>query len=236
MDFDYFMDMTNNEKVFLLIIVMLVLTILLGYLKLKNQKKESKSINKLEVEPLNKVVEKEEEPKQEQVKIDLVLDQMRESLKQPEKDVISSFEDEQEEKSIISYQELVKANQSEKKEMQDEIKEETNSSQSSSDLEKTKFQTSEFISPIYGRINNEIEYPTIPKIRRAKLGEEEKELEKQEEEVIAQLLPKEVKSSLVGPKINIEAEKKESKIKLDQERLKNESFLKSLKEFRKNLE
>ena len=48
-----------------------------------------------------------------QLELDRVLEQMRNSLNEQEKDDVQLFEDEQEEKSIISYQELLRANNKE---------------------------------------------------------------------------------------------------------------------------
>lgn len=86
----------------------------------------------------------------EALEIDLVLEQMKADLEKSEEAVIQTFEDEQEEKSIISYRELLKVNNKDENENN-----------------KTKFQTSEFISPIHGIVDNKIEYPTIPKFKNS---------------------------------------------------------------------
>ncbi|MBE6151741.1 MAG: hypothetical protein E7165_00285 [Firmicutes bacterium] len=174
------------------------------------------------------------EPKVEQKKdlssIDLesVLEKMQEDSSKT-KDEIMTFEEEQEEKAIISYQELLNAvkknvnSVTEVKETQnDNINKEEIKLTVESVLEpevlkqddkpktvlkeeskQTKFQNSEFISPIYGRVNNEMDYPTIKSFD-----------EKNEEDL---------EKTIVMPKVNS---------KYDD----NDEFLKLLKEFRNNLE
>lgn len=173
------------------------------------------------------------------VDLEAVLGKMQEEASKP-KDEIMTFEEEQEEKAIISYQELLNAvkknvqevtNQPEvkkdetlesiieeleenKEETVEEIKQDSvlepivlQSESNIQTVEKeqikpSKFQNSEFISPIFGRINNEIEYPKIKSFEEPK---EEKDLEK----------------TIVMPKTDIDS---------------NDEFLRVLKEFRNNLE
>lgn len=132
----------------------------------------------------------------EALEIDVVLEQMKADLEKSEVEAIQTFEEEQEEKSIISYQELLKVNN------KDEIKE-------------TKFQTSDFISPIHGIVDNKIEYPTIPKFKSNEIKkEEELEIDSPIEDI------------------------KELAIKLPiEEQVSNgEDFLNYLKDFRKKLD
>lgn len=230
MDFNYFLEMNNNEKAFLLIIVILILIIILTCLKLKTKTKTEIELNKLigkkEELPISIATEKPESSPQEQIEIDAVLNQMRDNLEEPIKDKVEDFEDEQEKQSIISYQELVKAN--EKEELT-----ESNKPYYGDDTE-SKFKTSEFISPIYGRVDNKIEYPTIPKIRRAKLDDNEERLETGIESVSDKEILSSIKPEAITPKVTLE--KKEDNNRLNEERLKNEKFLKELKDFRRKLE
>ena len=74
-----------------------------------------------------------------------------------------------------------------------------------------KFKSTEFISPIFGVQDNDIKYPSVPKL-----------LNKEED---------------IFDKLNIEKEEKIINTKrLDAEIKKNDDFLKALKEFRKNLD
>ena len=230
MDFNYFLEMNNNEKAFLLIIVLLILIIILTCLKLKTKTKAEIELNKLiekkEELPISIATEKSESSPKEQIEIDAVLNQMRDNLEEPTKDKVEDFEDEQEKQSIISYQELIKANEKEEST-------ESNKPYYGDDTE-SKFKTSEFISPIYGRVDNKIEYPTIPKIRRAKLDDNEEKLETETKPVSNKEIFPPIKSEALTPKVTLE--KKEDNNRLNEERLKNEKFLNELKDFRRKLE
>lgn len=155
------------------------------------------------------------------IDLESVLGKMQEDASQ-KTDVPRTFEEEQEEKAIISYQELLHAvkkdvndvtrvNVDEVETYSDPLEEielptlnsitnredtslepivlandsdveiENNEEVSTVKLSKenTRFQNSEFISPIYGRVNNEIEYPKIPSIKvdEDHNGEESKKFE-----------------------------------------------------------
>ena len=131
-------------------------------------------------------------------KLEEILQKMQEDVETKPEDVVRKFEEEQEEKAIISYQELVdnvKAGKIEviEDEVSDvdfvenlnlevnnepimEIKSEEESvtpemikeaveniSVSSVKEETKKFKKSEFISPVYGVVDNNFEYPRINK-------------------------------------------------------------------------
>lgn len=177
-------------------------------------------------------IEPKVEPKKDLESVDLesVLEKMQEEVNKP-KDDIMTFEEEQEEKAIISYQELLNAVKKNVNEVTNptEIKEEVLIEESINQIQETnilepvilesehnikviskeqpkttKFQNSEFISPIYGRLNNEVEYPKIKSFEETK---KEESLEK----------------TIVMPKINSDVDS-------------NDEFLRILKEFRNNLE
>ena len=180
----------------------------------------------------------EEAPKKdiESVDLEAVLDKMQEDVNKTKVDEVKSFEEEQEEKAIISYQELLKAVKkdvddvtkveipSEEKPvvvedeeakvqiMPEEVVEKSVSTPVVETMEEketrkpSKFQNSEFISPIYGRVNNDVKYPKIPAFR-----------EKQEP---------------ISHEDDLEKTIVFDAIKNDD----NDEFLKALKEFRNNLE
>ena len=146
------------------------------------------------------------------IDIEQVIGQLQRDIEE-QKNGIKRFEDEQEEKSIISYQELFEQTQ---KEISNQ---EVNAEPINKKIENIeneqpikKFRNSEFISPIFGRVDNDIKYPTIPSFR-----------EKEEEEK-----PQPIET--------IEIEKTIDLKPLQEEIKKNEEFLNMLKEFRKNLE
>ena len=153
---------------------------------------------------------------------------------------VTTFEQQQEEKAIISYQELLKNKPkldfvAPMSTAYDEIADEqvinSNISVSKENdfpyvekvVEPKKFQNSEFISPIYGRVENKTEYPTIKSFY-------EKAIPKFEdiEEVVVPttMVNKPIVAETQAP--IIQAPKEEVKV--------NDQFLDALKEFRKNLE
>ncbi|MBQ9181422.1 MAG: hypothetical protein IJ134_02180 [Bacilli bacterium] len=181
------------------------------------------------------------------IDIESMLREMQNDLDK-KKDDIETFEDEQEEKSIISYQELVNAAKKNKN-IDEQIEYETdsevqkfvdqikgNSIKSHTEIEETetkketpsnekKFQGSEFISPIYGRVSapEYIEKPNTPIIRATK---KQKEIETLDID-FDDFNPRHA-SDIIEKSFNMDA--------LDQEVLHNDEFLNALKEFRKNLE
>lgn len=84
--------------------------------------------------------------------LESVLSKMKQEMVEKDEKEVNNFESEQEENSIISYQELLRAA---KKEV------------------KPKFQNTEFISPIYGLVNAVDSYPKIEQISSDKSFTEE---------------------------------------------------------------
>ena len=156
-----------------------------------------------------------------------MLIKMQKDLEATPEDVVTNFENEQEEKSIISYQELLKSVR-EKKEIDSKVtpvkiednkieidefdNEDTIIIEPITDSNK-KFKNTEFISPIFGRQDNKMKYPTVPKLNR-------------EDDKIALFdsLDIDYHEKIVDTK------------KLDEEIRKNDEFLKALKDFRKKLD
>ncbi|MFA5603410.1 MAG: hypothetical protein WDA12_00960 [Bacilli bacterium] len=247
---DNFLDMSTTEKVLIILAAVLVVAIILGLIKFIKYKKNrlkytnnSSKTNETSEVVLEEIipVENNDAKKDEtsQIEIDSVLEQMRSNLENQGQDQVRTFEEEQEEKSIISYQELLRINnKASNEEIEPEINEEQEEEKSPYTPSEAviKFRNSEFISPIYGRVDNDMEYPTIPKIRRAKLGEDEEidDLEPEIEVIIEEDIKPEVKVRELEP--TDELEKTIDTSKLKEEMLKNEKFLNALREFRKNLE
>lgn len=228
-----FIDLLLNDSVFFLIgitIIVLIILIIICVVLLKKkydivEVKDSDEVNyDNNITKLNTLVNEQvksiEEPKAIEVeassiesndnKIDLeaMLSKMEETLNEKDK-AIANFEQEQEEKAIISYEELKKAvNQNSntnvtkvdslepKVPVINEIKKEATVTNSTKN-----FKNTDFISPIYGKMDNNYEYPTISNF---------------DEEMVEE--PKEDIVSAKHSKNN------------------NEVFLDSLKQFRKNLE
>lgn len=165
-------------------------------------------------------INEEEKPK---ANLEEVLEKMQADLDKKE-DVVAIFEQEQEEKAIISYQELLQSKnkniEGSNKELlsvieqisnptpnniYDEIEEPIEAIPMVSE-EPKKFKTTDFISPVYGKQDNNIKYPKIPNFNELK-----------------------------ETKNNIELEKKVDTFEeLDSNH--NDAFLNALKEFRSHLE
>lgn len=205
--------------------------------------------------------------------IEELLEKMQRDLEAKPEDVVASFEQEQEEKSIISYQELVnsrKKQEAKKVELKDKIEpiinepvaeidkseileekiEQVNKINDSleEELEKLnhkevkdaikKFKNTEFISPIYGKVEGHVDYPTVPAFE----NKEQVEF-KFEDPAISnlELVTRNIDDYLDDFNFdnNMEINSLEQTLNMppiSPEIKKNEDFLNALKEFRKNLE
>ena len=198
--------------------------------------------------------------KDDRADISSMLNAMQKDLKaKEEEDSVANFEAEQEEKSIISYQELInslknkdqvsKINKVESVpvidientddvpvidiedkidapviEIDDEVEPikkmiENKDSFDSNNVVKKKFKTTEFISPVYGKMENTSEYPVI-KNNRHEMVEKVSEPIRSREEY----------------RNNISLEESLDLQPLSDEIKKNDDFLNALKDFRKNLQ
>lgn len=217
-----FLLLNITELIYYIIIVfclVIIAVILLKYWSIRKEENERVVVRKIEdPDPLVKEekVLNEEQPEEEfSSELEGVLKQMQDSL-ETGKDVTQIFEEEQEEKAIISYQELVRAN------LKQEIKEPVSkpkdvlepiienideeipildSEFSNPKKEEKKFKHTDFISPIYGTMDAR----SIP--RKTKIEEAR----------------------------DIDIEKTLNLTGLSEEKKKNAEFLRSLKEFRNNL-
>lgn len=263
----------SNTQLVLLVVVLVIAAIgaaigVIQYAKIKVEREiealeeTTDDSNELVMNPLEETIaseeegyQQEEEETQESIsEIELLLEQMQTDLEKPvEKSAVDTFEAEQEEKSIISYQELKAAAQAKagflaepKKEttapdIVAQIKEELQKEdsvlepiyQDSVEEEKpvekekktTSFSTSEFISPVYGRMDNTVEYPTIPNFKEEfNIKHDGSQLE------------------FDDVKVNLKSDEQQDLEKtfdlgpLTEEIKKNDDFLKALKDFRNNLE
>lgn len=145
--------------------------------------------------------------------INTIINSIEKDLINDKKTVVANFETDQEQEAIISYQELLKKKETllsnnnyddeivEKIDIEEPIKLDPVSPKTEEAVK--KFKNSEFISPIFGRVDKEVEY-SAPK---PNFTEIDREFEKV---------------------VNVKP--------LNTEIKKNEDFLNSLKDFRKNLE
>ena len=218
------MNIINNSTFYYVAVALAYVLVILFviFLLVRNKKKR---IEKMRVEESHK-------KDIESVDLEAVLDKMQEDVNKTKVDEVKSFEEEQEEKAIISYQELLKAVKKdvdnvtkieilqeepqvveEKEDLPVEVMSEepedepihvTETLEQKEVNKPTKFQNSEFISPIYGRVNSDMKYPKIPAFREEQ-NKHEEDLEKT---------------------IVFDAIKDDD----------SDEFLKALKEFRNNLE
>ena len=197
MEYIYNLIITNIYLYICIIIGLIILTSILLILatnerkrrKIKNDfiqaEKVEEELSQIEEKPINNELEE-------------ILRKMQEDIDIKPEDVVKKFEEEQEEKAIISYQELVDNVKAGKIEVVDDEESDVNYvetlnidmtqepimeisseeseitpqmvkdvieniSSSSIKEEPKKFKKSDFISPIYGIIDEKLEYPTVKK-------------------------------------------------------------------------
>lgn len=218
----FFVDNADMIKLTLVITLLLASISLVIFLIFRKIKKKIVSDSNDEI--VNNVVSTNEPGLEKQmIEVENVLSRMQRDLEEPNEEGVKSFEEEQEEKSIISYQELL------------------NITKNNVEEEKPKFQTTDFISPVHGRVDNDSDYPIIKKF---------KSLEQQQENLIADFkyeepekpvkfdIGKSTRSNMFDQdsKEFLDLEKTINAHSLKEEMHKNEQFLKALKEFRNSLE
>lgn len=187
-----------NIYLYICILIVLVIIATILFIIASNQRNRKKiKDDYVEAERVEAELEKiEDAPKSSE--LEDILKKMQEDIDLKPEDVVKKFEEEQEEKAIISYQELVDNVKSGKIEVIDDeesdvnfvenleidlieepivstIEEESsvtpemvkeaiqNITESSIKEEPKKFKNSEFISPIYGVMDTNLEYPTVKK-------------------------------------------------------------------------
>lgn len=255
----------SNVEIIILIIVGLIFVGLIGvgfihYTKVKMEQeldelavesvKEKEAIEEVEeveevLDPEIEVVETIEIPKKPRSEIEILLEQMQSDLERQNRESIHTFEEEQEENSIISYQELkaMKENRDhEDKIIKYEKEQEEKSVLSASiiphidydaeeEIEKKEepkktFSNSDFISPVYGKMDSgHLDYPKIPNFK------EEFHIDHNQEEIMFDDIKVKLKDD---EETNLEHTFDLGP--MSDEIKKNDEFLKALKEFRNNLE
>lgn len=198
--------------------------------------------------------------KDDRADISSMLNAMQKDLKaKEEEDSVANFEAEQEEKSIISYQELINSLKNKDQvskiqkvesvpvidientddvpvidiedkidapviEIDDEVEPikkmiENKDPFDGNNVVKKKFKTTEFISPVYGKMGNTSEYPVIRNNRHEMVEKVSEPIRSREEY-----------------RNNISLEESLDLQPLSDEIKKNDDFLNALKDFRKNLQ
>ncbi len=220
-------------------------------------------------EPQKNFVEKKSE-------IEEMLEKMQQDLEAKSEDVVETFEKEQEEKSIISYQELVKTinkeNNVAKIDVKEPVAEEViskaeeeavpmpatqhilNEKISDTFEEKPKetpavrkFKNTDFISPIYGKMEEHFEYPKVPSFQSQKAEQHPYDIKNEDDkEDIIETFEQELEENQINDYLEDYGFHTHMKIDgleqtldmppISPEIKENEEFLQALKEFRKNLE
>lgn len=214
--------------------------------KPRKRKKDELITTKIEV-PIGGVEKVEDNQK---IDLESMLSKMQKSLDMKQEEVVTSFENEQEEKAIISYQELVQNMKEEtfqqdiqiNEKAQEDIYESTREQvkeflmkeepkirkiESPTEERSKKFKNTDFISPIFGKINANIEYPTIKLFEKPKT-----DIEEYFEEDIK---PTRIDYGQDNFENNTIIQESIDVVPLKEEMKKNDDFLKALKEFRGNL-
>lgn len=222
------------------------------------EKSQMEELQEVEKKTIEEVVENKKEDSS--LNIEAMLEKMQQDLNAKAEDVVATFEQEQEENSIISYQELVQSlkgdsknipkaslnestiEESSKKEgiSKTPVISELKPIDSSMKTEEKKFKNTDFISPIYGKIEEHLEYPKVPQFHKED-REIEKELETYESATDSSLINKNIDDFLGDFDFdnNIEVNSLEQTLNMkpiSDEVKKNDEFLKALKEFRRNLD
>lgn len=289
----------NKALIFSIISVVIVTILFIIYLILKERKQDQDEIDDI----MYSLVDDEDASEDEDVKLeednedkkgmDMVvkdevekdnvsddtldiasmLEQMQKDLNAKAEDVVATFEQEQEENSIISYQELVnslkgKRNENASFTTASEVPKVSNEKIEKAVIEKPivanndvhdsevhseqlsidnvlseeknnsvkKFKNTDFISPVYGKMDEHLEYPTVPQFHKT-----EDEIEKELETYDSSLENKNIDNFLGDIDFDSSMEINSLEQTLDMEPLSNDikandEFLKALKDFRKNLD
>ncbi len=268
----------NINSMILIGIVGFVIVICLGiivYILIKNRKKDEEEIAELmdDIEKAEERLEQNKEVKEvgfveKKSEIEEMLERMQHDLEAKTEDVVEKFEQEQEEKSIISYQELVKSlkgnqldkvapvkeekvvepnknieidkisegNDSDLKQNIDRLTKSLEKSVEDLEVETKKFKSTDFISPVYGKMEEHLEYPKVQPFSKKEQVRFEfdnvSDLDKESKNITDYLDELEFRN-------NIKVDSLEQTLNMppiSAEIKKNDEFLQALKEFRKNLE
>ena len=230
------------SKEFILIFSCIIILMIIGfvvYYLISSKKKEDKEIDNI----ISNMVQERKEGKEQVEEVDdktkeleEVLEKMQKDLEAKPVDVVANFEREQEEKAIISYSELVKTLKKgvpeEEKTLDilvDEIKTSAASNENKSDK---KFKNTDFISPVYGKMEEHLDYPKVNSFKQ------EDDIKEYLDNFDKQIKDYKLDDYLEEFNNNNDVNTLEQTLDMEPisvEIKKNEDFLKALKEFRENL-
>lgn len=230
----------SNEVllIFSCLILLIILSVVIFNI-IKSKRKEDKEIDNI----ISSMVQERKEPKEEVEQVDDktkeledVLEKMQKDLEAKPVDVVASFEKEQEEKAIISYSELVKTLKKGQPEEEktidilvDEIKEAASSNESTYDK---KFKNTDFISPVYGKMDEHLDYPKVSSFKK------EEDINEYLENFDKKISDYKLDDYLEEFNENKKIDSLEQTLDMEPisaEMKKNEEFLQALIDFRENL-
>ena len=238
-------DIVINGNIIILLsgIVFLIVIGLIGYIIYKDHKQDKDEIEELLQNVENGSNKQDKEEIESLSEIEQVLTKMQKDLEAKPEEVVAHFEQEQEEKAIISYQELVKTLKKGKEDnvvkIEDKDLEEPKKEMNLKEIveeiknpkqeeKKSKFKNSEFISPIYGKMNEKLQYPKIEVYKETDLEDFDKVYDSYNiENYLEEFSDNSLEYDTLEQTLDLEPITEEIK--------KNEDFLKALKEFRENL-
>lgn len=248
-------EVPTNLLIIISVIIFLLIVICILYIIYKDRRQDDAEIDEIledlvKAKPREQLInskievpigEIKEEKKSDKMDLEDMLNKMQKSLDSKE-EVVENFEAEQEEKAIISYQELlenmkkdgfkqdIEIHEQEEEKTASEInkekvieflkKEEPKIAKIESTTENNikKFKNTDFISPIFGKQNAKIEYPTIKSFKAPKHAKDDKDIL---DEIDIPVMDKVIENKTIDIP-NTEQER-------------NTDFLNALKEFRNNL-
>lgn len=240
-------DIVVNGNIIILLsgVVFLIVIGLIGYIIYKDHKQDEDEINELLQSVETSSNKKDKEEISSLSEIEQVLNKMQKNLEAKPEEVVANFEQEQEEKAIISYQELVKTLKKgkegtvvkiEDKDLEDtkkvmdleEVVNEIKAPNKNENKKKSKFKNSDFISPVYGKMDEKLQYPKIESFKETKLEDFDEIYDSYNiEDYLEEFSDNSLDYDTLEQTLDLEPITEEIK--------KNEDFLKALKEFRENL-
>lgn len=197
-----FENFSTIDFILLGALVLLNIVFIVFIILLSKKRGQSSVLDKNEELKVTKIDSKETENSA----FDEIMEAMKKDVNSKKENAVEIFEQEQEEKAIISYQELLKIQKKEPIEEEQEVEQKQTKTKAVPKLVTTKsgkFTKSEFVSPVFGKV------------------------EKNDNTDIEIEVDKEVDTHELERSLNIEP--------LAEEIKKNNEFLNALKEFRKNL-
>lgn len=246
---------------FIVLTLTLILLISLDQKELK-KKKHTKKISEEKIEEISE--ERKQEQEKAKLELEKMIQSMQEGLEEQNEKAVMTYEQEQEEKAIISYQELVNAVRNKTEKIEEPLKtiehpelaeaieaiaeqKEAAPIEAVREEKNRKFKTSEFISPVFGKMELD-ETSFQPEQLSIALEEQEEPLPYSDIKLDETELDFSFKPMRYH---NLELSKEENELEHYQDQTleetlkmkpipedikQNEEFLKALKEFRSSLE